>query len=186
MKRGRPPRDLQMRFDGNWALNPETGCHLWTARCYNNGYGQFRGVKTGTAHRIAWELINGPVPAGLCVLHHCDVRPCVNPAHLFLGTHQDNTADRHAKARDARGDNNGSRRHPEARPRGNRNTSRSHPELLRRGESHGMSKLDNVKVLTIRSEYETGFFSQIALGERYGVSQALIGMITRRKIWRHV
>lgn len=51
------------------------------------------------AHRVAWMITNGPIPDGLCVLHRCDNPPCVNPAHLFLGTVQDNNADRDAKGR---------------------------------------------------------------------------------------
>jgi len=84
-------------------------CWLWTGSLNTNGYGivWFRpnGVKTGyLAHRLVWELINGPIPEGLKVLHRCDNPPCVRIEHLSLGTQSDNIADRHAKGRTARGE----------------------------------------------------------------------------------
>jgi hypothetical protein len=53
----------------------------------------------GRSHRAAWKLTHGPIPDGLQVLHRCDNPPCCNPAHLFLGTQQDNIADMHKKGR---------------------------------------------------------------------------------------
>lgn len=83
-------------------------CWIWTAAT-SGGYGKF---STGRrkkqtqygAHRFAWILKNGPIPNDLCVLHHCDNRLCVNPAHLFLGTRRDNADDMLAKGRSARGE----------------------------------------------------------------------------------
>jgi len=86
---------MRARFDQKWQPDP-FGCHVWTAAHYSNGYGMF---DAQLAHRVAWKIHIGPVPGQLCVLHHCDVRNCVNPEHLFLGTKQDNTRDMVAKGR---------------------------------------------------------------------------------------
>ena len=79
------------------------GCWLWIGRVNRFGYGAFTWIRNSGrvegAHRVSWELHNGPVPYGVNVLHHCDVRNCVNPAHLFLGTDSDNMRDMVEKGR---------------------------------------------------------------------------------------
>lgn len=89
--------------DRFWAkVERGKACWRWTAQVAKDGYGVFSpndGRSPQRAHRMAWTLTNGPIPDGLQVLHRCDNRVCVNPAHLFLGTHQDNMDDMKAKGR---------------------------------------------------------------------------------------
>ncbi len=99
------------RFATKFTPEPFSGCWLWTAGVSGDGYGAIkRNGRQERAHRLAWEMLHGPIPAGLLVLHQCDVPLCVNPAHLFLGTAKDNYADSKQKGRNTShtGENNGS------------------------------------------------------------------------------
>ena len=78
-----------------------TPCKVWEGRRNQDGYGmQYHAGKDRKVHRLVWAAANGPIPPGLCVLHHCDNPPCYALDHLWLGTQQENLADMRAKGRD--------------------------------------------------------------------------------------
>lgn len=92
-------------FEDKYIPEPMSGCFLWLGAVFKNGYGQaYADGKNSYAHRVSWEFYRGPIPDGLHVLHRCDTPSCVNPDHLFLGTHQENMADRDRKGRCYKGE----------------------------------------------------------------------------------
>ena len=148
------------RFWSKVRRGSDDECWLWTAAKDTIGYGNIRidGKLVG-AHRVAWMLAHGPVPDGVHVLHTCDVRACVNPAHLFLGTHQDNMADRQRKGRSRGGG--------------------------RRGVEHWKAALNDDAVRAIRRLRALGW-TQTRIADRVGVSRSVIAHITQGNGWRHV
>jgi HNH endonuclease len=88
------------RFLSRISIGRDEDCWEWQ-RGLNSGYGWFH-ITPGVgrmAHRLSWEMEHGPIPAGLIILHHCDNPKCCNPAHMSVGTHGENAADRDAKGR---------------------------------------------------------------------------------------
>jgi len=152
------------RFEEKVCPEPNTGCHLWTAAIMSSGYGAFGlNGKTVLSHRVAYELYVGPIPEGdgyhgTCVRHTCDNPLCVNPAHLEVGTHQDNMDDKVERDRAAR----------------------------HTGESNGLAKLTEADVLDIRARYAAGGVTQRELAEEYGVNQSLVSYIKNKHIWSHI
>ena len=97
---------MKERFDRHWVVNPNSGCWIWRSSLSSGGYGLFgvgsrtdKSKRMARAHRVAWEIYRGPIPAGTDVLHRCDNPPCVNPEHLWLGSKRDNARDRVLKNR---------------------------------------------------------------------------------------
>ena len=94
---------LEERFQRYIGSTNEKGCVLWTGTTNDDGYGIIgAGTQCGgnlLAHRVAWEIANGPIPDNMKILHRCDNPPCVFIGHLFLGTPGDNVRDMLAKGR---------------------------------------------------------------------------------------
>lgn len=99
MKRGPYKRPLIDRLMERIAVDGMTGCWNWTGSKRGN-YGSMRvGGAMQQVHRLSYEVHRGPIPGGICVCHRCDNPVCINPDHLFLGTHCDNMADKVSKSR---------------------------------------------------------------------------------------
>ena len=134
------------------------GCWVWEASKFKSGYGIFTiNKKPFRAHRIAFTLYKMPsIPDGLHVLHKCDNPSCVNPDHLFLGTHQDNMTDMCNKGRHV-----------------------THPL---KGESAINAKLTDAQVRSIKIDTRL----QRIIASEYGVHQVLISRIKTGKAWAHI
>jgi len=153
---------LQNRAADFWSRIEKSGdCWIWTARRFRTGYGRFDcGGYAWGAHRVAMALTTGEIPE-LCVLHRCDNPPCVNPAHLWLGTLSDNTRDAYSKGR------------------------MFPPDTRRLGERHPHSKLNREMVRDIRRRIAQGD-GYALIARAFGVSQRAIVSVATGRTWRHV
>lgn len=97
MTQANKPIDLLTKY-----YESEDGCWVYEGRLDSHGYGQMTVAgKAHLVHRLSWVIHNGPIPENMFVCHKCDYKPCINPEHLFLGTHQDNMTDMVSKDRQA-------------------------------------------------------------------------------------
>lgn len=162
MPRNRSRLPIDVRF---WKfVNKTDSCWLWTGAKMHFGYGAINsGGHYGRAlraHRVSWEIHNGPIPADLFVLHHCDVPSCVNPKHLFLGDDLANNRDMTRKGR--------------------RNDS-----IKAKGTRHWGAKLLDIDITEIRQQRSSGMGLR-SLSERHGVSMGQISRIALKQSWKHI
>lgn len=170
------PLELE-RFEAKVSPEPNTGCWIWTGASIKAGYGYaVVGGKTVRAHKASFEHFKHKVPDGLCVCHSCDNRWCVNPDHLWLGTHKQNAEDRDRKGRldfnkCAPGWSNVGKSGTEAPG------AKLTPELVRqlRAEYAGRPK---------KLYRGCAPLSQRGLAAKYGIAQTTCGAILRGEIWR--
>lgn len=139
----------------------DSTCWLWKLSLYRDGYGQaqYEGVKLA-AHRLSYLSFVGEVPKGLLVLHTCNVKHCVNPQHLYIGTAKQNSKD---AARDGL----------------------MGPKNPARGTHNGRCVLTEDLVIYIRSK-ETSHRTSRSLAFELKVSPSLIKRVRRNEIWKHV
>lgn len=126
-------------------------CWPWMARTDRNGYGTFRLGKMRKAHQVSYELTKGPIPDGLQIRHTCHNRLCQNPAHLLVGTGLENADDSRRAGR------------------------------LVKGEQTGSSKLKDIDVEQLVTDYLTGDWTQPQLAEKYGLSNGYISRLLSGK-----
>lgn len=139
----------------------ESGCWVWTGAMDSAGYGRMAfNNRIDGAHRVAYQLFIGPIEKGLFICHHCDVKLCVRPDHLFAGTQKHNIQDCVRKGR------------------------LGHQRAT--GEIHGAAKLSNFLVKRIRQMYSSKLYSQTELARLFNIGQTAISSIVTRQTWRKV
>lgn len=149
---------LEQRLADKRVVDDDTGCWLWQGD-KRNGYGSvWRGGVRCYAHRVAYELTHGPIPAEMHVCHRCDRPACVNPDHLFVGSQADNIRDMWSKGRGSR-------------------------PPLHHGASHPQAKLSDADVVAVRARCAAGE-TQTKVAADYGVSQTAVSAICRGVIRR--
>ena len=134
-------------------------CLVWAKHINRSGYGSvWSGGKNRDAHRVSYELHHGPIPQGMCVMHSCDNRACIEPSHLSIGTRTENMQDMANKGRASKVS----------------------------GESHSLSKLTPSQVAEIRRRY-TPYDrknSSCAMAREFGVNQSTLWSALKARTWK--
>lgn len=147
-------------------------CWIWKASKDKDGYGKCTLIPLEwKAYRASYRLFKGDIPPMTCVCHSCDVPSCVNPGHLFLGTHSENIMDKVKKWRTASGDSHG---------------SKTHPEVIKRGSFHHKAVIDEETALKIFNLHDGKMGTGTRLANQFGVSKQLVSRIHKRKGWKHI
>lgn len=166
------------RFWAKVSRGEPASCWPWRG-ALSGGYGHFwMDGRVTRAHRAAWILAHGPIPEGMEVCHNCpggDNPSCVNPAHLFLGTHADNMADCAAKGRADR----------TRKVRGTRHGTATVPESRPRGERNGSAVLTAEQALEVRRQLAAGA-TQRVVAAAFGIGQAQVSRIKTGRKWAHL
>lgn len=160
------------RFWAKVNKNGPNGCWDWFGAHDKFGYGTIYVGKDAPqsrmkAHRFSWELHNGPIPEGIEVCHNCpggtDRPCCVNPEHLFLGTHKENMHDSISKGRAV-----------------------MPPPNQVRGETNGLATFTDAQVIALREEFAASDMKIAPFARKHGVPMTTMWRIIRRKNWTHL
>lgn len=173
---------------GSVQTHMDTACVIWGAAKNKKGYGRFYAGTMTTAHRYAYLLAHGEIASGAHVLHRCDVRACVNPEHLYLGSNDDNVADRVERTGYgmAPSGEEWQRTHAGRMARGVR-WHETHDGTLPKGEAHHLTTLTEDDVRAIRAAYTPRKNGGVdAIAARYGVDRTTIHNVVSGKTWGHV
>lgn len=181
-------KDVERFWSKVEPLRDPSTCWEWQGSVLRHHlpYGRFKAQgRTHLAHRVSWFIAAGKDAGPLQVLHRCDNPRCVNPHHLFLGTHLDNMRDRNAKGRQASGDRTGLRVHPDRVARGNRHGSRTKPESVLRGEKNGKAVLTEELVIDICNAARNGE-GATSIARRLGLKEQTVSHAIAGRTWKHV
>ncbi|HQR98148.1 MULTISPECIES: HNH endonuclease [unclassified Polaromonas] len=154
-------KSILVRLLSKYKVDESSGCWNWTGDKYRNGYGRIReggaSKRLLRVHRVSFERHKGPIPAGLVVMHECDNKACINPAHLSVGTVKQNINDA---------------------------IDRGLSRPFRAGVLNSSARLDCERVQQIRQDYSAGGISQRVLAQMHGVAESTIQALIGGRSWK--